>query len=203
MKIAMSFVKATVAGGFFVVVPVVLVVLILAEIFDLVTVIAEPIADMVPIEGLTAPAERALIATVLIVAVCFLTGLAMRVELGVRLGRWIEGLILKRIPGYQLIRGLSRRVAGDDRAAGFAPAVITTALQTRVFALVIEELEDSDVVVFVPATPTPAVGMIHIVRRDQVRKLDVPLMAVVNCLAEFGLDAGKLLPPPEREPTAT
>ena len=201
MKSAMGFIKTTVVGGFFIVVPIVLVILIIAETIDLVIVIANPIAGLLPVEGLDAPVERVLIAAVLIVAVCFLAGLAMRADAGARLGRWIEGLILGRVPGYQLIKGLSRRVAGDEQATNFAPAVVTTALQTRVLAFVIEEQEDGDVVVFVPAAPTPAVGMIHIVRQDQVCKLEVPLTAVATCLSEFGMGAGQLLAK-ARTPTA-
>ncbi len=47
----------------------------------------------------------------------------------------------------------------------------------------------------------PAVGMIHIVRQDQVRKLEVPLTAVANCLGEFGMGAGQL--PAARKPAPT
>ena len=184
---------STIAGGFFVVVPVMLGILILGETFDMIVAIADPIADLLPIAGLDAGTEKTLVAIVLIVVLCLVTGLVMRTDTGARLGRWFEGLVLERIPGYRPLKSMSRRFAGDDGDLRFAPAVLTTALQTRVLAFVVEEHENGDVIVFIPSAPTPVVGMIHIVRKEQIRKLDAPMATVFNCFSEFGAGAGNLI----------
>ena len=200
MRNLASFVKTTVVGGFFVVVPVVLAFLIVDETLELVVVIADPIADLFPIEGLEPETEKTLVGILLIVLISFLTGLATRTEIGARFGGWVEGLVLERLPGYKLFKSVSRRFAGDERDARFLPAVVTTPFGTRMLAFIVEEHENGDMTVFIPSAPTPAVGAIHIVGKEQVRKLDVPITSVATCFWEFGMGAGQLLASPAADP---
>jgi len=107
--------KNTLTGGLFVVLPVLLVILILREVFDMLVAIAEPISALVGIKGRTEGIEEIVVAIVLLVLVSFLIGLASRTKLGVTVGRWVERDILDRMPSYRLLRTLSRRFSGDDK----------------------------------------------------------------------------------------
>jgi len=64
---------------------------------------------------------------------------------------------------------------------------------TRVLAFIVEEHDSGDVTVFVPAAPTPAMGTIHILPRERIRKLDASMAEIANCLADYGIGVGKLL----------
>ena len=48
MKQQTNFLKTTIAGGFFVLLPIVLIILVLAEVFGIVLGLVEPIADLFP-----------------------------------------------------------------------------------------------------------------------------------------------------------
>ncbi len=203
MKCFADFVKTTVAGGFFVVLPIILTWLILGETMDVLMALASPIAELLPLEGVDAATEAQVVAVVLLLVLCVLTGLAMRSEIGVTVGRWFERVFLQPLPGYPILKSLSRRFAGDTSEERFVPALINTPLGTRMLAFIVEEHDNGDVTVFVPAAPTPAMGMIHIVRKDQVRVLDVPMGAVANCFWEFGTGVKTLLAAGPERPNET
>ena len=193
MRKLVELLKATFVGGLLVVLPVLLVVLIVGEIFDMLVVVTEPIATIVGVRGLTGGANAVLVSVVLLVLVSLLIGLAVRTRSGVAVGRWFEQRLLNQLPSYRLIRTLSRRFAGDEGGSHFAPAVVDSTMDTRMLAFIVEEHESGDVVVFIPAAPTPAIGTIHILPRERVRRLDASMGAVANCLSDFGMGAVALL----------
>ena len=76
MKQIIDLLKTTVIGGLFVLLPVLLLYMLLAEALQLVVALATPIADLFP-QGIFAQAEApVLIALILIVGASFLFGLA-------------------------------------------------------------------------------------------------------------------------------
>ena len=58
---------------------------------------------------------------------------------------------------------------------------------------VIEDHEDGNFTVFLPAAPTAFSGMVHIASRDKVVFLDVPLSEFVKSIAQFGIGQANLL----------
>ncbi|MDJ0951286.1 MAG: hypothetical protein QNJ94_20430 [Alphaproteobacteria bacterium] len=203
MKSFADFVKTTVSGGFFVVLPIMLVWLILVETLDVLVALTSPIAELLPLESIGAETEANLVAIAVLLILCVVTGLAIRADIGVSTGRWIERKFLQPLPGYAIFKSLSRRFSGDKTEESFVPAVVSTPLGTRMLAFIVEEHDNGDLTVFVPAAPTPAMGMVHIVTKEQVRVLDAPMGAVAGCFWEFGTGTKALLAanPPQRQET--
>lgn len=86
MKKLADFMKTTAAGGFFVLLPLILFYLLLSEILELIVGMATPIADLLFPKGtfdeVSAPV---LVAILLLLGASFVIGIAMRSENGRRL----------------------------------------------------------------------------------------------------------------------
>ena len=115
MKYARELVTSTVVGGLFIVVPVYLAVLLLLKGMKSAASLVRPLAVLVP-DWL--PAEDFL-SLVLVLALCFLVGAAVRTRAGRAIRERMERMFFERLPGYGLLRSLTQRLAGDsDENAG-------------------------------------------------------------------------------------
>jgi len=110
MKYAREFVTSTVVGGLFIVVPVYLAVVLLLKGMKSVGGLVRPIAALIP-DWL--PAER-LLSFLLVLALCFLVGMAVRTRSGRAVRERMERIFFERLPGYGLLRSLTQRLAGDS-----------------------------------------------------------------------------------------
>ena len=179
MKFARQFVVNALIGGLLILFPIYLAILILLKGMQSVAALVKPIAAMLP-EGTRA---EGLISLLLVLAICFLVGVLVRTQIGQAAGRRLDALCGK-LPGYDLLRSLTRRLAGDDQEA-WQPALaeIEDAL---VPAFIIEELTDGRLTVFVPSVPTPFAGAVYILDRKRVHLVDVPFTQAVRSISRWG-----------------
>jgi uncharacterized membrane protein len=187
MKGVLEFLKTTVIGGLFVLLPVLLFYLLLAQALPMVIALAEPLALLLPDGALDQAKAKVLMALILIVVSSFLIGLALRLAAGRRLGAWVEGNLLMRLPSYAVVKRLVRGVAGDTEGGAFKPAVLVSWNGVREVVFVIEDPGDKYLTVLVPRAPTPFTGSVKIVPREQVEPLDAGLGDVTRTLGHWGV----------------
>jgi len=193
MKQIGEFLKTTALGGLFVVLPVLLLYLLLGEILDLAVGLATPIADLFPkgtFDDLTAPFP---IAVLLIVGVSFVFGLALRVEIGRRLGDWIERNVLGRLPMYGTLKSLTKAFAEEGEGAAFRPALFGSSDGVREMVYVVEDHGDGQLTVLVPWAPTAFSGFVKIVGKDRVEMLDANLGEASRVLSHWGVGVRDIL----------
>ena len=195
MKKLAAFFKTTLIGGLVVIVPIVLTVLILIEAVDLVLDVLRPIIEMLPDQTIAGVTIATLIALGLVLGACFAAGLMLRSKRGAAITDWIEKKVLGLVPGYNMFRNIVRRVANIQDTADLMPAVVNTIPGTQVLAFIIEEHENGDCTVFIPSSPALTVGSIQHVIAEKVRKLDVPIQQVANCIMEWGAGSKPLFRP--------
>ena len=188
MKQTLEFVKTTIVGGLVVILPLAAAMLISIKMLAAVQGAVDPVATALPYGVIVGR----LVAVVIILAGCFVTGLVVRTRVGRRANVWLEQRVLERLPAYGLLRNLGKQVAGEGDGANMAPALaeIEDAL---VPAFVVEELADGRLTVFVPAIPTPTVGAVYILPPERVHRLDVPLTTLVQCVTRWGAGAQELV----------
>ena len=193
MKGLLSFIKTTLAGGFFVVLPMMLIYTMLGETLELATALAQPIVDLLP-EGFMEGAQFPdLLAIVLILIVSLLFGLALRTSWGRRLIQKAEHSVLEKIPGYSTVRSLSRSVVGDDIEGQFEPALLSLPMEGKALVFVVERNDDGRLTVFLPSSPAPAVGTIQVVPADRVQLLDASAAQVFEALSQWGVGTRDVL----------
>lgn len=187
MKGLAELTKTTLIGGVLIVLPIYLSILMVAKTLSVIVALLAPVTATIP-----AGAQfRQLIAVLLVLTVCFVAGIVVRTGAGRRAKNALERSVLEKIPGYELVRGLTARVSGDEREGTFRPALveIEDALSP---GFIIEELEDGRYTVLVPSVPTPAAGALFILPRERVHPVDVPFTQAVKVISKWGAGAGEL-----------
>ena len=193
MKTLVGFLKTTVVGGFFILLPLLLFGILMEEILGAVVGLATPIADLFPeelFENLSAPVA---VAIVLIILASFLFGLAMRLESARRLGQWVEYNTIGRLPLYQAVKSLTSQFAAMEESGKFKPALIQGPDGQRELAYLMEDLGDGFVTVMLPRAPTPMAGSIKVVPIIQVEVLDVSLGEFTSVVSHWGVGSKALM----------
>ena len=192
MKRFVEFFASTIGGGFFVLLPVILVVLVLMEAVDILAALVTPITEMLPIEELGGVGIATVVAIVLVLLTLFLVGLSLKSALVQGLWSAFERKVLKPLPGYSLIKGLTQRFAGESLDKRFAPAVVTLSEGVETVAFIVETYEDGSFTVMVPFAPTPTIGNIYHLAGDKVRVVDASMGYAVNTVMQWGIDSREL-----------
>ena len=179
----LKFLWTTLLGGVIVIVPVALAVAGIVKAVAIARDILAPVADRLP----ETMHFRTLVALLLVLAVCFAAGVVLRTAIGRALSRAADKGLLERIPGYTLYRTLTRRIGGQQ---GHEMEVAAIRMDDHeLLALVMERFPDGRCAIFVPSSPTPAVGSMIIVSGDRVRVLDIPMKQALGCLTQWGVGA--------------
>ena len=192
MKRVAQFVKTTALGGFLVLLPVAVLYVMLARMFELLVSIATPIAGVLPESVVNYIRAPILIVAVLILTASFCVGLAMRSTVGNRLLSRIESTIHRRVPGYAVLKSLAAR-PGNIEGAGLAPAMMTLTTSIRALVLVVEDHGDGEMTVFLPSSPAVVSGTVQITNKDKIQFLDANLRNVMDALGHRGTGVRKLL----------
>jgi uncharacterized membrane protein len=196
MRHLLEFLKTTVIGGFLVLLPVVAVLVLIGIALHSVIGIIAPMAANLPIKTIGGYAAATLLAVLLILGFCFLAGLLVQLRLGQLVQSWLESHLLRRLPGYTMVKNLTRQVAGQE-GTEFAPALIDLyGSEARVIGLIMEELDDGRMTVFVPLSPTSTLGQVYILPAAKVTKLKARFLDVANTLTQWGAEAEKVLAAP-------
>jgi uncharacterized membrane protein len=174
--------------GLLVIAPVYLALLLLLKALQSLAGLARPVAILFPERF---PAENVL-AILLLLVVCFLVGVAVRTAPGRAARARIEKSVFQKIPGYEILRGLTRQLAHETQEREWKPALVEIE-DALVPAFLIEEIDDRRYAVFVPSVPTPFAGAIYIIDRERVHPLDVPFAQAAKSVSRWGLGSKDLV----------
>lgn len=192
MNAMMQFLKTTIIGGLIFLLPAAVVLLVLSKALIAARTIAAPLSEKLPHVALFGLGTTSLVAILLLTLVCFIAGIFARTALGRRLKSWVDNSIVASIPAYQVLRSMAEGMAEIESSANVRSALarIEDAWQP---ALVLEELENGLLTVFVPQAPTPMSGSIFYLTHERVKMLDVPISRVLICIRRMGLGSQALL----------
>jgi uncharacterized membrane protein len=197
MKAIAEFTKTTLIGGVLVVIPIYLSILLLLKAVAGVAGLVSPITEGLP----TTLPFRELVAMLILIASCFVCGIALRTGPGLRAKNALERSLLEKIPGYALIRGLAGRIVGKQDEQTFT-VVLAEIEDALVPAFLVEDCDDEHCVIFVPSVPTPAAGSIYIIARARVHTVDVPFTHAVGVISKWGAGSSELLAGMKRAETS-
>ena len=193
MKNVLEFLKTSIVGGLFVLLPLLLLYMLLAELLQLVVALATPIADLFPQGTFDKVNAPVLMALILIAGASFLFGLALRSMNLRRLGLWIERAMLGRLPLYNAVKSLSRGLVGANEEGVFRPAVLHSPDGGREIVYVIEDHGDGQVTLLIPWAPASFAGTVKIMGSDRIEMLDASLGETSRVLSQWGVGVRDLL----------
>lgn len=182
----------TVARGILFLVPIALLLILLVQTVKLVAGVLNPVARLVPTETLVGAAVVDVLAILVIAALCFVVGVLARTASVAAAGDRLERVLLRRIPGFTLVKSMTEGMIGIDTGSEVKVAVAWIE-DSWVLAFVMERHGNGLSTVFVPSAPTPAAGAIYYLPEDRVRLLDVPVSAAIACITTLGVGSRQLL----------
>lgn len=188
MKAIAEFAKTTLIGGFLIILPIYVSLILIAKALQGLLAAMRPITAVVP----AYVRFREIIAALVIITICFIAGLIVRTGPGLRAKNAFEGAVLERLPGYTLLRGLAGRFTGRGDEPTFAPALVEIE-EALVPALIVERLDDGSFTVLVPSVPTPMAGALYILPPERVHPVDVPFTSALKVFSKWGAGAGEFV----------
>jgi len=187
MKAPFRFLKTTLVGGLLVVLPIWFSLLMLFKAINGALKMLLPMAKLVP----QSVVHDKIVALILLLLICFIVGVLVQLRSVQGVRRWIGHNILDRIPGFSLVRAMTRRLAGDKEEQTFQPALVEIE-EALVPAFIIEKHADGQFTVFVSSSPTPMAGAIYILQSERVHPVDVPLSKAMVCITKWGTGAAEM-----------
>lgn len=193
MKPVLNFVKSTLIGGIFFLIPIVLLIVILSKAYDLMLKIAKPLSDVIPLEQIGGVALANILVVLLLLVVCFLAGLLATRSRFKALQGYIEEKILGALPGYRVVKAfLNSMELYESHEEKLKPVHVELERHSRL-GFEMERSEKGDVVVYLPSAPNFISGAIMVVPAAQVTLLDIPLKNITDCMEQFGFGVTEVM----------
>jgi uncharacterized membrane protein len=144
-----------------------------------------------PAQGLLAD----VVAVGLLVWVCFLVGALVRT----RLGKWaylaIESKILRKAPGYSMIKETVMHFLAKDKESPFSSVALARLFnnETLVSVFITDTHPDGSFTVFMPTGPNPTSGNIYHLQAEQVYPVDVSVEDAMRSIIGCGAGSATLI----------
>ena len=193
MKRLLNFFKTTLVGGLLVVLPLAVAVMLLDAGLKKIDGLLDPIADLLPEHSYITAIGRYFVTVLVLFGLCFLAGLLVRTAMGKGAWSWFNKSVLEKVPFFKMFTRLMRQMVHVEESSSFTPALFQTPLDTKVLAWIVDDIPDGGYVIMIPNAPTPIVGEIHVVAREQVSKLDIPLKDFMDIIEGCGTGSAELL----------
>jgi uncharacterized membrane protein len=194
MEAIRKFFKTTLIGGLIVVLPIAIFAALVHWLVGLVTGMLQPLVEQLTAQAAQIPPALAyVIVAAAILALCFAIGVAVRTSIGRWFHETIEGRILKRIPGYTLIRETVIQFVGNKKSPFSSVALVRiNAADAYMTAFITDEHEDR-YTVFVPTGPNPTSGNIYHLPKDFVHPVDVAVEDAMRSIISCGAGSKALV----------
>lgn len=189
-----QFIKTTFVGGFLVVLPVVILLLVLNWVFESLRGYIKPVTNLVIETTKTNEYVAALLAFILIILVFFLVGLFIKTEMGKVGFSAFENKFLRKIFGYKIIKETVVQLFGEEKTIFKAVALVKLfGNETKMTAFVTDEHDNGSYTVFIPSGPAPTAGFVYHVKKEQIEILDVPVEQALRSILSLGAGSKKML----------
>jgi uncharacterized membrane protein len=159
MKTIAGYIKSTIVGGFFIILPLLVLWGVLSQAITVALKIAAPIAYLLSKNVYTdALKHKDLLAVLLLLVASVLCGVLLRVSLIRRIMRVVESRTLARVSGYTVLRNVVSEAVRPESTEGFGPAMLLLSQGIQRPVYVIVDHGDGNFTVFLPAAPAAFSG---------------------------------------------
>lgn len=189
------FLKTTIVGGAFFLVPFVLILVILGYALNYTALVAGPISNGLGLNRLgewLGIGAATLVAALVLVIVSFTAGILAGTRFGKRARKWLEDSLLSNLPHYQQIKETAELLANVEKSDSVKPALINVGDSWQL-GYVIEPLENGWLAVLVPEAPAPMSGNVTYCPPEQVRMLDITVTQAMSIVRNVGAGSREIL----------
>ncbi len=188
------FLRTTFVGGFLIVLPIVILLVVLNWMFETLTGYIRPITNLLIQTARVNEFVASFFAVFFIILVFFLVGLLVKTEMGKVSFEVFEQKFLSKIFGYKIIKETVLQIFGEEKKVFKAVALVKLfGGDTLLTAFVTDEHSDGSYTVFVPSGPAPTAGFVYHVKKEQITIVDVPVDQALRTILSLGAGSKKLI----------
>lgn len=189
-----QFIRTTFVGGFLIVLPIVILLIVLNWLFATLTDYIRPITNILIQTARVNEFVASFFAVVFIVLVFFLVGLLVKTEIGKVSFQAFEDKFLAKIFGYRIIKETVLQIFGEEKKVFRAVALVKLfGNDTLMTAFVTDEHSDGSYTVFIPSGPAPTAGFVYHVQKEQITIIDIPVDQALRTILSLGAGSKKLI----------
>ena len=178
-------IRTTLIGGILFLIPLVFVVVVVGKAFQIMKVVATPLARLIPVENLAGYAVVELLTAGIMILGCLLAGTLARSPWGRKVNEKLDAVLLQMIPGYAWVKGITGGIRDDDADDLLKPVLVRFDDQTQL-AFEVDRAADGLVAVYLPGAPDPRSGAVSYVTDDRVQAVNAGFKAVVKICKNLG-----------------
>lgn len=186
----MNFLKTTLLGGLFILLPLLLLWLGIREIGGLLAAMAAPIADtltrLYPNEFFEDLSRPGVVAAIVIAAASFVLGLAARSRWISHIGHLVENSFLVKVPMYRMLKIMSSALI-DTNSSDVDPALLMDGSGGGDPCYVIEKHEDGRATILLPWSPASFAGSVKVVQQSDLEILSCSIDDYSRSLSQIGV----------------
>jgi uncharacterized membrane protein len=195
MKVFVSIVSQTVKGGLFFLLPLVIVIILLKKAVELILPLAHVVNGWVPF---ALPFSAMALSVIFLILICFLAGWLTKLGFAKKLILLLEENFLVLFPGYQLMKNTFESKVGLDSQKEYP--VVLVPIDGWMIAFLVEELTETEVMVFVPSAPSPWEGSLVIFERSQIRESTLKPGDIMAIMKKLGVGSKAVFAEQTRRP---
>ncbi|MDZ7764507.1 MAG: DUF502 domain-containing protein [Melioribacteraceae bacterium] len=182
-----QFIKTTFVGGFLIVLPIMILLIVLNWMFQSLTAYIRPITNLLIETAQVNEFVASFFAVFLIVLVFFLVGLIVKTKMGKVSVAAFENRFLSKIFGYRIIKETVLQIFGEEKNVFKAVALVKLfGNETLMTAFVTDEHPDGSYTVFIPSGPAPTAGFVYHVQKKQITIVNIPVDQALRTILSLG-----------------
>ncbi len=187
MKKLNSFLRTTFFGGFLVVLPIILLILVLNWFYEFLIENIRPIINLLIQTARMSELIAAAVAVVIMLLLFFLVGLLVQTRLGKFFFEIFEERLLKKIPIYRIIKETVIQLFGGEKMILKGVALVRPFQnETLITAFITDESDNGYITVFIPSAPAPTGGYIYHIKKEYVIKINYPVEQAMRTVLSLG-----------------
>ena len=132
------------------------------------------------------------VAILLLLLFCLAAGVFALTALARSIGAFLETRPFDNLPGYSFYKSFGESLVGVE-AAGARELVMVSTEDAWQIAMVVDELEDGLLAVYIPGVPEARSGSLLFVTPDRVRPLSISMKSAMLTLRRMGVGSRELL----------
>ena len=193
MNDKVDFIKATVIGGIFFLIPLAVVAILVGKLVHVMREVSGILLPLLPVDTHIGTFVLNLLAVLVILGFCFLAGLAAQRAHAKKIVAKLETTLLAALPGYAFIKGFGDNLRrSDEISESFIPVAVHFDDYSQL-AFEIEREPHGKVALYLPSAPNPWSGTVVYVDPERVIRLSITLNEALKNIRMLGKGSETML----------
>lgn len=193
MKKIFQICRATVTGGIFFLVPLVLLLMVISKAFTVLQRIIKPLTKPLEHWHVGGVAMHEIVAVLLLLLLCFAAGFLARTDRAKKLVRQIEERILVHLPGYNVIKTVMGDQTEELKNTEGLKIVLAQTDSGWQMAFLIEAITEDVFAVFIPNAPDLFTGAVVYAEKDKIKFIDISRKEAIQSIRRMGVGSALIL----------